>query len=72
MAPRNCDVLKKHKAIADANVDKDKRYRLPLDRDALYKTDGGFEPSRPPKGSGPPYDPAKMRRIATPAKPQRG
>ena len=69
MAPRNSDVLNKHKVIADANVADE--YRKPLDREALLKTDGGFEPSRPPKGSGPPYQPSKMRRIATPAKPQR-
>jgi hypothetical protein len=69
MAPRNSDLLKKHKVIADANVADG--YRKPLARDALYTTDGGFEPSRPPKGSGPPYQPSKMRRIATPAKPQR-
>lgn len=70
MAPRNSEVLKKHKTVADANVAKGHRRRL--NREALYKTNGGFEPSRPPNGSGPPYDPAKMRRIATPAKPHRG
>jgi hypothetical protein len=68
MAPRNYEVLKKHKEIADANV-RD-RFRRGLDRDALYKTDGGFVPSPAPKGSGPPYKPENMPRITPRTKAQ--
>lgn len=68
MAPRNSDVLNKHKKVADANVAAG--YRKRVDLDALYKTDGGFRPSRPPEGSGPPYDPSKMPRIKTSPKAQ--
>ena len=70
MAPRNKKVLRERKAIADSN--ERNGYRAKFDRDALYKTLGGFAPAAAPKGSGPPYNPSKMPRIKTPTKLQHG
>lgn len=54
------EILQRRKARAAANVSDG--FRRALNRGALYKTKGGFEPSGVPEGAGPPYNPEKTRR----------
>lgn len=62
--PPKTDIIEQRKARARQNEADE--YRARLDLHALYRTNGGFQPSGVPDGAGPPYRSTKNRRPTSP------